>query len=79
MLEQLIFTTIAVALFGVGFFKMMRENDTSYLTLIFTEAIGIAIDFVFYISGNKMNIFIKTLIYTLSIVLPIIIYMLQEE
>ena len=79
MLEQLIFTTLAVALFGVGFFKMMRENDTSYLALIVIEALGIAIDFVFYISGLKMNIFIKGLIYAMSIVLPIVIYILQKR
>ena len=79
MLEQLIFTVLAVILFGVGFFKMIQKNDTAYVTLLAIEALGIAIDFVFYIFNFNINIYIKILIYTMSIILPIAIYLLQRK
>lgn len=79
MLEQFIFTTLALALFGVGFFKMIKNNDTGYVSLLVIEAIGIAIDFIYYISNKKIIIYIKILIYTASVILPMIIYFLQRK
>lgn len=79
MLEQLIFTTLAVILFGIGFFKMIQKNDTSYVALLVVEALGIAIDFICYIFNFDMNIYIKILIYTMSIILPMVIYFLQRK
>ena len=79
MLEQFIFTTLALALFGVGFFKMIKNNDTGYVSLLVIEAIGIAIDFIYYISNRKIIIYVKILIYMASIVLPMIIYFLQRK
>ena len=79
MLEQLIFTTVAVALFGVGFFKMMKNDDSSYIKLLVIEALGIAINFICFISNIKINLLIKVLIYTMSVFLPIIIYFFQSK
>ena len=79
MLEQFIFTTLALALFGVGFFKLIKNNDTGYVSLLVIEAIGIAIDFIYYISNKKIIIYIKILIYTASVILPMIIYFLQRK
>lgn len=79
MLEQFIFTTLALALFGVGFFKLIKNNDTGYVSLLVIEAIGIAIDFIYYISNKKIIIYIKILIYMASIILPMIIYFLQRK
>ena len=79
MLEQLIFATLAVAVFGVGFFKLIKKNDTSYVALLVIEAIGIAIDFILYTSGKKINLLTKALVYTMSIVLPIIVYYLETK
>lgn len=79
MIEQLIFATLAVALFGVGFFKMIKKNDTSYVALLVIEALGIAIDFILYTSAKKINILAKTIIYTMSIFMPIVIYYLQTK
>ena len=79
MLEQLIFTTVAVALFGVGFFKMIRKNDTGYVGLLVIEALGIAINFILYTSSKQANILAKTLAYLMAIILPIIVYYLQTK
>lgn len=77
MLEQLIFATIALAMFGVGFFKMIKKNDTSYVSLLVIETLGIAIDFIMYISGRRISLITKAIIYTMSIIFPIIVYYLE--
>ena len=46
IVEQLIFTVISFAIFVYMFLKMIRNNDTSYVTILVLEAVGIALNFV---------------------------------
>lgn len=79
MLEQFIFITLSIFLFVIIFLKMIRKNDTSYVILLVLESIGIAIDFI-VLSGNlKVSIFIKILVYLLSVILPAIIVLLEKR
>ena len=42
ILEQLIFTIFAFALFVLIFFRVFRKNDTNYITVLVMQAIGIS-------------------------------------
>ena len=44
--EQLIFTFISLAIFVYMFFKMIKNNDTTYVVILILEAIGIAMNFI---------------------------------
>ena len=44
--EQLIFTVIAFTIFVYMFFRMIKNNDTSYVIILTLEAIGIALNFI---------------------------------
>ena len=79
MIEQLLFTILAVALFGVIFFKMIKSNDTGYVTLLVIEAIGIAINFIGFVFNIHLNIFFKIIVYTISIIAPIIVIVLEKK
>lgn len=79
MLEQLFFITVSVVLFGVIFLRMIRKNETLYIILIALQAIGIAIDGAGLIFNFKINIFIKILIYTISIISPVIVLILEYK
>ena len=46
MLEKLIFNILAFSLFIIVFFKIIRKNDTNYISILILEAIGIAISFI---------------------------------
>ena len=71
VVEQLIFTVISFAIFVYMFFRMIRNNDTTYVVVLVLEAIGIALNFVEVLFGIKLNMFFIILKYILSIVLPI--------
>lgn len=76
MIEQLFFITASIILFGIIFLKMIRRNDTEYLIIILLEAIGIIIDGAGIIFNLKIS---RIFIYTLSIILPIAILILENK
>ena len=79
MIEQLFFIVVSVCLFGTIFYQMIRENETGYLVFLILQALGIVIDAIGLIFSFKLNIFIKTIIYIFSIILPISIYILKYK
>ena len=79
MLEQLFFMTSSVVLFGIIFYKMIKRNDTGYLFLLALEALGIIIDGVAIILNWNANLFLKTLTYVLSIIMPIALLILEYK
>ena len=79
MLGQLIFIIISVILFGTIFFKMIKKNETGYIIVLGLESLGIIIDGVEIITNQKLNIVLKLLIYTMSIILPLAILILEYK
>ena len=56
VVEQLIFTLISFAIFVYMFFRMIRNNDSSYVIILVLGAIGIALNFAEVLFGIKLNI-----------------------
>lgn len=79
IVEQLIFTIIAFAIFVYMFLKMIKNNDTTYVTILVLEAIGIALNFVEVLFDVKLNIVFIILKYVFAILLPIIIIILEKR
>ena len=79
LIEQLIFTVIAFAIFVYMFFKMIKANDTSYIVFLVLEAIGIGVNFVEVLFGAKLNILLKILMYIFSIIIPIFVIILEKR
>lgn len=79
VIEQLVFTVIAFAIFVYMFFRMIKNNDTAYVVVLVLEAIGIALNFVEVLFGIKLNIIFVILKYILSIILPIFIIILEKK
>ena len=79
LIEQLIFIVIAFALFVYMFYQLIKKNDTKYVPILAIQALGIAIDFVqLYFTKEDISIFVKVIIYLLSIVIPIIILVFEK-
>ena len=77
IVEQFIFTVISLAIFVYMFFKMIKNNDTSYVVILILEAIGIAINFMEFVFSIEINMFFKLLKYIFSIVIPGIVIILE--
>lgn len=78
MFGKILFILISFLLFLYIFvFKLIRKNDTIYLVILITQAIGMLINLV-EIMFNVLNSgFWKFVVYLTSIVLPIIILILE--
>ena len=79
LIEPLIFIIIAFALFVYMFFQLIKKNDTKYVPILAIQALGIAIEFVqLCFEKDEINLATKTVIYTLSIIFPIFIMVIEK-
>ena len=79
MVEQLFFITFSVVFFGLIFYKFIKKNDTEYVILLVLEALGIIIDGISLISNHKLNIFLEIITYTVSIIIPMAVIILEYK
>ena len=77
IIEQFIFTVVSLAIFVYMFFKMIKNNDTSYIIILILEAIGIAINFLGFALFIELNMLLNILKYVLSIIIPGIVIILE--
>lgn len=77
LVEKIVFNLIAFSLFIIIFFKIIRRNDTNYISLLVLQAIGITISFIEISLGIDANLLFKTIRYVLSIFLPVAIIILE--
>jgi len=79
MIEKLMFNLVAVTLFIIVFFIMARKNNTTYISLLVIQAIGIGVNFL----EINFNIFTgpvsKVIEYVCAIILPVIILGLENR
>lgn len=73
MFGKIFFYIISIALFTIMFIKLMRKNDTLYLSSLILQAIGIIINFISLLAKVELNLFFIILTYLISIILPIFI------
>lgn len=79
IIEQLLFIVISFTIFVYMFFRMIRNNDTTYITVLVLEFIGITLSFIEVLFRVKLNIVFVILKYVLSIILPVGIIILERK
>ena len=77
IIAQLIFIVFSFAIFVYMFFKMIKNNDTSYVVILILEALGIALNFMEVLFNVKLNMLMSILKYIFSIILPLIIIIIE--
>ena len=77
IIEQFIFTVVSLAIFVYMFFKMIKNNDTSYIVILILEAIGIGLNFLGFALFIELNMLLNILKYILSIVIPGIVIIIE--
>lgn len=78
LIEELIFNIVAIVLFSMIFFIMIKRNDTDYISLLILQFLGIFISLVEIFSGNSTD-FIMVFRYIIAIIIPIIAIMLEKK
>ena len=78
-IEQIIFTFISFAIFVLMFFRMIKNNDTTYVVILVLEAIGISLNFLEVLFDIKLNMIFVIIKYILAILLPILIIILEKK
>ena len=79
LVEQIIFTFISFAIFVLMFFRMIKNNDTTYVVILVLEAIGISLNFLEVLFDIKLNMIFVIIKYILAILLPILIIILEKK
>lgn len=79
LVEQIIFTFISFAIFVLMFFRMIKNNDTTYVAVLVLEVFGIALNFLEVLFDIKLNMLFLILKYILAILIPIFIIILEKK
>ncbi len=79
LVEKIIFSILAFYLFLVMFFKMIKKIDIVYVAILIMQGIGILINFIEIIFDLKYNIIVRTIIYLISVIIPIIIIFIERR
>lgn len=79
LVEQIIFTFISFAIFVLMFFRMIKNNDTTYVVILVLEAMGISLNFLEVLFDIKLNMIFVIIKYILAILLPIVIIILEKK
>lgn len=80
MVEKILFNIIAFSLFvNIFLWKLVKKNDTTYLSVLIIEAIGIAINFISILFNIWDGIFVRITMYLTAIILPIAVIALEKK
>ena len=79
IVEQLIFTVLSFALFLYMFYKMIKNNDTTYILFLVLGAVGVALSLIEVIAGIQFEWYIKIIMYIFAVIIPVIIIVLEKN
>ena len=79
MISIIIFTILSLIIFVITFFKLIKKNNSNYIFALIPEFIGIVINFVYIFISIKPNTIVIILMYILSIIIPIIGFILEKN
>lgn len=79
LIERIFFNLVAFSLFIIIFFRMIKKNDTTYISILVLQAIGIAIAFIELIAKFYFGNIVRGLSYFLAILLPIVVLFVEKN
>ncbi len=80
MIEKIIFTTLSFLLFAYVFlFKLIKKNDTMYISILILQAIGILINLLQLLFDILLGTFMNIILYVLCIMLPLLVFILETR
>ena len=78
MIEKILFSLISFLLFGYLFiFKLIKKNDTTYLVILISQAVGILLNFIQIIFNIYTSIALNIIVYLLCLIIPAVVLVLE--
>ena len=79
IIEKMIFNILAFSFFVYILLTMIRKNDTSYLSILLIQTIGIALNFLEIIFNIFTGLASKIIMYFLAVMLPLVIILIEKR
>lgn len=79
LVEKIIFAILATYLLIMMFFKFINKIDKIYISILVIQGIGLLLEIIEMIFIINYSIFIKIIMYLLSIIIPSIIILLERK
>ena len=79
MIQIIIYSMLIIAIFVYTFARLIKKNDSNYIYLLIVEFFGIIADFIIIITRNKPNFFAIFFLYLISIIIPIIYFIMESK
>ncbi len=79
IVEKIIFTIVATYLLIAMIFKLIKKVDKIHASIILLQVLGLILGIIELISTSNFNIFIKFLMYLISIIIPITVIILEQK
>lgn len=80
MIERIIFSLVSFLLFAYIFLlKMMKKNDTTYLSILVCQAIGILLNLIRILFDTLNGTISIIIMYVFSIIIPAVVILLENK
>lgn len=79
LIEKIIFAVIALYLLIIMFFKLVKKIDKVYGVILVMQIFGILLEIIEVIFELNFNIFVKIIMYLISIIIPISIIIMERK
>ncbi|MCI8519160.1 MAG: tetratricopeptide repeat protein [Clostridia bacterium] len=79
LVEKIVFAVLATYLLIMMFFKFISKIDKIYISILVMQSLGLLLEIIEMLFTLNYNIFIKIIMYLISVVMPIIILLLEYK
>ena len=79
LVEKIIFTVLSTYLLIAMLFKLIKKADKIHISIIAFQALGLILGLIEIILTLNFNIFIKILMYLISVIIPITVIVLENK
>ena len=79
LVEKIIFIVLALYLLITMFFKLLKKIDKVYAFILVLQLVGLLLELIEIIFKLNFNIFIKIIMYFISVVIPILIIIMEHK
>lgn len=79
MLHLILFSIIAISIFLITFFKLIKRNDTNYIYILAIEFVGLIMNFTYAFTGKNPSIYVYIIMYIFSVIIPLTLQIIEHK
>ena len=79
MMKKIVFIVLALYLLIMMFFKLIKNIDKIYISILIIQLIGLILGLVEIVFSLNFNIVVKIIMYLISVIIPIVIILMERK